>query len=326
MIDHGNCVPKPKTKPLQFKRGSSGAFRRANPILLNGEPAFEWDTKKLKIGDGETRYIRLPYVGDHSKPEDGKSAYQLWIDAGNSGTTSDFLESLIGPAGKSTYEIWLAIGNEGTVVDFIDSLRGAKGDVGDSAYQLWLKEGHSGDMDSFFEYLHGESAYEIWLRLGNTGSEEEFVESLKGQSAFEIWRDNIGGSEATLDDYFNYYKGKDGKDGVDGKSAYDLWLEAGNEGSMSDFLNSLVGKSAYEIWLELGNTGTPADFIKSLEGEDGKDGEDGEDGKDGEDGEDGKDGVDGKSAFELWKEATGQSDATLDDYFTSLTTTSWGNF
>lgn len=29
------------------------------------------------------------------------------------------------------------------------------------------------------------------------------------------------------------------------------------------------GKSAYEIWLEAGNTGTEADFLASLEGADG---------------------------------------------------------
>ena len=302
MVDYGSSMPKPKTKPLQFKRGSSGAFRRANPILLNGEPAFEWDTKKLKIGDGETRYIKLPYVGDHSKPEDGKSAYQIWIDAGNSGSTSDFLNSLIGPAGKSTYEIWLAIGNEGTVVDFIDDIRGAKGEAGDSAYQLWLKEGHKGDIDDFFEYLHGESAYEIWIALGNKGTEQEFIESLKGQSAYEIWKDYIGGPDATMDDYFNYFRGQDG---VDGKSAYQLWLDAGNEGTINDFLNSLIGDSAYDIWIKLGNSGTEEDFIKSLEG---------------------KDGVNGKSAFELWKEIVGKPDATLEDYFSAITTASWGNF
>ena len=153
MIDHGACMPKPKTKPLQFKRGSSIAFRKANPILLKGEPAFEWDTKKLKVGDGETRYNKLPYIGDHSKPEDGKSAYQLWIDAGNKGTVDDFLNSLIGEPGKSTYEIWLALGNEGTVVDFIDSIQGKKGEDGDSAYDIWLQQGHTGTEEDFMNYL-----------------------------------------------------------------------------------------------------------------------------------------------------------------------------
>ena len=57
------------------------------------------------------------------------------------------------------------------------------------------------------------------------------------------------------------------------------------------------GKSAYQIWLDAGNVGTISDFLKSLKG---KDGEDGEDGKDGEDGNDGKDGNDGDSAYDIW--------------------------
>ncbi len=53
----------------------------------------------------------------------------------------------------------------------------------------------------------------------------------------------------------------------DANSAYDIWIEAGNEGTIDDFLASLEGgdgKSAYEVWLDLGNTGTEQDFIDSL--------------------------------------------------------------
>lgn len=70
----------------------------------------------------------------------------------------------------------------------------------------------------------------------------------------------------------------DGVDGQNGKSAYEVWLEKGNEGTEADFLMSLVGPkgaagtngtnglSAYQIWLSLGNTGTEAQFIASLTG------------------------------------------------------------
>ena len=60
--------------------------------------------------------------------------------------------------------------------------------------------------------------------------------------------------------------GKDGQDGNDGKSAYELAVENGYEGSLEDWLSS-------------------------LEGDDGLDGQDGKDGKDG------KDGVGIKSAY-----------------------------
>jgi len=38
-------------------------------------------------------------------------------------------------------------------------------------------------------------------------------------------------------------RGDDGTDGVDGASAYEVWLEAGNEGTPADYLASLVGPS-----------------------------------------------------------------------------------
>lgn len=58
--------------------------------------------------------------------------------------------------------------------------------------------------------------------------------------------------------------------GHDGLSAYEVWLQAGNEGTEQDFLDSLKGadgingKDAYEVWLEEGNEGTRQDFLDSL--------------------------------------------------------------
>ena len=40
-------------------------------------------------------------------------------------------------------------------------------------------------------------------------------------------------------------KGTQGEAGVDGKSAYEIWLEAGNTGSEEDFLNSLKGEDGF---------------------------------------------------------------------------------
>lgn len=72
--------------------------------------------------------------------------------------------------------------------------------------------------------------------------------------------------------------GPPGAAGANGKSAYELWLQLGNVGTLQDFMDSLrgqdaeqgrggtPGKSAYEIWLDNGNTGTEQDFLDSLEG------------------------------------------------------------
>nr|DAP28615.1 MAG TPA: hyaluronidase [Caudoviricetes sp.] len=46
---------------IKLRRDTSAAFASSNPILGNGEPAYETDTKKLKIGDGTTAYTSLAY-------------------------------------------------------------------------------------------------------------------------------------------------------------------------------------------------------------------------------------------------------------------------
>lgn len=48
---------------IQFRRGSSTEWSTLNPILHEGEPGFELDTGRFKIGDGKTPYNTLPYSG-----------------------------------------------------------------------------------------------------------------------------------------------------------------------------------------------------------------------------------------------------------------------
>jgi len=49
------------------------------------------------------------------------------------------------------------------------------------------------------------------------------------------------GYTGTLDEFIAAISGKDGTAGADGKSAYQIWLENGNEGTEADFLNWLKG-------------------------------------------------------------------------------------
>ena len=106
----------------------------------------------------------------------------------------------------------------------------------------------------------------------------KIAESLEGTAGPEgpAGKDGVDGKDGQ--------NGADGKDGVDGKSAYQIWIDLGNEGSEEDFITSLKGDD--------GKDGEPGPAGK--DGVDGKDGQNGADGKDGEPGPAGKDGVDGK--------------------------------
>jgi len=131
-----------------------------------------------------------------------------------------------------------------------------------------------------------------------------------------------------------------GEESIQGASAYQLWLAAGNEGTLEDFLASLKGdrgdpgadgadgqdgapgdpgKSAYQIWLDLGNEGTKAKFIASLKGAPGADGAKGEQGVQGPAGQTGPQGAKGDtglSAYQHWLAQGWQG--TVQDFLNSL--------
>ena len=73
----------------KLKRGLAESFKTKNPLLEEGEPGFELDTFKLKIGDGKTKYNDLPYVNINDEPtvvellqniKDGTN-YGLWQES-----------------------------------------------------------------------------------------------------------------------------------------------------------------------------------------------------------------------------------------------------
>lgn len=48
---------------IQLKRGKSSSWTTLNPVLSPGEPGFEIDTGKVKIGNGIDEWVELPYLG-----------------------------------------------------------------------------------------------------------------------------------------------------------------------------------------------------------------------------------------------------------------------
>lgn len=55
---------------LQFKRGKAASWMALDPILEPGEPGYEIDTGKLKIGNGANSWLELPYVNGNDYVSD----------------------------------------------------------------------------------------------------------------------------------------------------------------------------------------------------------------------------------------------------------------
>ncbi len=163
---------------------------------------LETINQNLEDIEEDLEVLRNRPVGGDNTPSlsgsDGKSAYQLWLDAGNTGTQAQYLASLkggkgdVGSDGKSAYQLWLDAGNTGTQAQYLASLKGGKGDVGNegkSAYQVWLDAGNTGTQAQYLASLkggkgdvgnEGKSAYQVWLDAGNTGTQAQYLASLKG--------------------------------------------------------------------------------------------------------------------------------------------------
>ena len=187
-----------------------------------------------------------------------------------------------GDQGLSAYEVWLSMGNTGTETDFINSLTGPAGtDGADGATGPPGTPGNDGA--NGLDGANGQSAYELWLAQGNSGTEADFLNSLVGPQGSPgvdgtNGIDGVNGTNGTDGtngmDGVNGTNGIDGTNGTDGQSAYEIWLAQGNTGTEADFLNSLIGPQ-----------GAP--------GVDGTNGIDGINGTNGIDGVNGTDGVDG---------------------------------
>ena len=102
---------------------------------------------------------------------DGKSAYQIWLDNGHTGTETDFLT-------------WLK-GKDGT--NGLNGKDGANGKDG--------KDGTNGTNGQ--DGIDGKSAYQIWLDNGNTGTEADFLTWLKGKDGAN-GKDGTGIQSATI--------------------------------------------------------------------------------------------------------------------------------
>ncbi|MDE7345436.1 MAG: hypothetical protein K2N48_01700 [Muribaculaceae bacterium] len=323
-----------------------------NLLYVTEDSIFLWDgSEYIKVGGQGTGTTFIPSIdkngdlswtndGDLTNPppvniigpagkdgkdgQDGKSAYDIAVENGFTGTESDWLDSLKGvdgadgqdgkdgdegKEGKSAYDVAVENGFTGSEADWLESLKGQDGTNGAS----FTIKGLYADYDELIEahptgnagdaYAVGDSDYneiynwsvdkQEWENLGSLEGpqgpkgEDSTVPGPKGDDGvsptvkIETTDDgvDITITDANGDQTFSLTNGTKGENGQDGKSAYELAVAAGYEGTEAEWLDSLTGadgKTAYEIAVDNGFEGTEEEWLESLKGEDGDAGADGD--------------------------------------------------
>jgi hypothetical protein len=72
------------TVRIQLRRGTTAFWADENPTLHEGEPGYEINTRKWKVGDGLTPWRELPYMGGLGSSDGEVSDEQLLIHINSS--------------------------------------------------------------------------------------------------------------------------------------------------------------------------------------------------------------------------------------------------
>jgi hypothetical protein len=267
---------------------------------------------------------------------DETGAFHLWDGAAfvPLGGLAD-MSVIIGPAGRSAYDLALENGFTGSLANWLLSLKGERGDDGMNAYELAVDSGFTGSEADWLLSLKGAAGDEG--QPGEQGPPGEAgppgeqgppgPRGVPGEDALKIKKiiasaDAAEGADLEPGDVCALDGGGlyvwDGAafvyidlaadavvEGPAGKSAYELAADAGFDGTEAEWLLSLKGgdgaegrpgeagapgKSAYEIAADSGFDGTESEWLLSLKGGDGNDGAEGRPGEAG---------PPGKSAYEI---------------------------
>lgn len=208
---------------------------------------------------------KIASLHDGKDGVDGKSAYEIAVDNGYPGTEQAWLASLKGDKGDT--------GEPGAAGEKGEP--GEKGDTGAAG-----KDGRDGtDGAAGRDGENGASAYEIAVQHGYSGSETAWLESLNGADGAKGDTGAAGAKGEKGDTGATGAKGEKGDKGDPGATGV-----AGKDGA--------AGKSAYQIAVASGFDGTEQAWLASLKGEKGDKGDTGAAGAKGEKGDPGKDGTD----------------------------------
>lgn len=168
---------------------------------------------------------------------DGLSTYQVWLDNGHSGTEDDFFNYLKGPKGdRGPAGLRGHDGEEGPQGSQGPigktgprGLQGPKGEQGRSIYLTKLTLGGNLTSVSYSDLLVDSNT------VPNVG---DYLLEPNG-SLVEVTRVDQGNETLDFSEVLASLQGPAGKTGKDGKSAYELALMNGFEGTEQDWLQSL---------------------------------------------------------------------------------------
>ena len=126
-----------------------------------------------------------------------------------------------GRDGKNAYDLWIEEGNSGTVEDFLNSLKGEKGDQGDSAYDIWISEGNEGTEEDFINSLKGEEGLKSLIKTTIEQAGDNCQNGgIKIETGIDTNGDGVLNDEEINSSQTKYLcNGVDGEDGQDGQDS-----------------------------------------------------------------------------------------------------------
>lgn len=194
---------------IQLRRGTASEWTSVNPILSSGEPGFETDTNKEKIGDGTTAWNSLPYLGGDSSLFLGTYLSLSALESAHP-TPDDGSEAHINEVGATQVQkaIWDNEDEEWVIVGSVPS---------DNTPELitLIPDDLSFDKkEKTFDYVQsgaqslevtdtsfgaGALMYGTWLTDGNEITKTDDINDYSGLFTDNIYTPNAG---ETLDVYF----------------------------------------------------------------------------------------------------------------------------
>lgn len=122
---------------LQMRRGTSVEWAASNPILADGEKAFDKTSRRWKTGNGVDAWNDLLWdvLAEDGPPGPSGTIEAVTIEMLNAGDEAEVevtgapsarsinLKIPIGVKGDSNYQLWLDDGNVGTVADYLKMLQ-----------------------------------------------------------------------------------------------------------------------------------------------------------------------------------------------------------